>query len=155
MISKRYIKKYIKRMFNIDVDIYIQHHFWGGYGAKAYRGTKYEPHVIEIAKDMLKKDLPRYLIWHEVGHLFTAVGNGCGVKNEVNAQMWAMQEMKKRGYNKLYNYSLEYVIEWTEGDIVKSIATKSKERATSDMYKIAGYIILNKLGAQKVEHYKV
>ena len=147
MISKRYLRKYIKRMFNIDVEIDIKHHFWGGYGAIAYEGTETELPLIEIAKSELKDKLPRYIIWHEVGHLFTAVGNGCGVKNEVAAQMWAMREAKKRGYTKVYKELLKYVRDWTDDS--------EKSCVNDKMYRVAGYIILNKLGAQKVEHYKV
>lgn len=136
MISKRYLRKYIKRMFNIDVDIYIQHHFWGGYGAKAYKGSETEPHVIEIVRSELEGELPRYLIWHEVGHLFTPNARG-GVKCELEAQWWALQEAKKRGYKKLYKELVEYVREWVYDKI--SCAEDKK-------YKRAGRIILQRLG---------
>lgn len=137
-ITAKYIKEYIKHLFGLNVEIKIVHHFWGRYGAYAWRGDKNSKHLIKIAKSVLEyDDYLKALIWHEVGHLFTSEGFA-SAKNEINAQAWAMKEMKKRGYNKLYQYSLTEMVErWVRGDI-----GCEKKR----MYKKAGKEILKVLG---------
>lgn len=135
-VNEIYIHKYIKHMFGLDVKIKIVHHFWGRFGAMAWRGDKNHCHLIKITESLVKdSECLSYMLWHEVGHLFTASVKNRGYKNEVNAQIWAMKNMKKRGYNKLYKKSINYVKDWIIG----------VECAEKNMYKKAGKIILKKL----------
>jgi len=105
--TERKIERYIKHLFGLDVKVKFKHHFWGGYSALCYRECK----LIEIQKSMTKYyDFMIALIWHEVGHVFTAKPhkNYClSVKNEVNAQIWAFKTAKKRKYNRVYKILMD------------------------------------------------
>lgn len=102
------ISKYIKHLFGLDVDIIVRHHFWGCYAARVDMNDKF---VIEIAEDALQ-DWKTY-IWHEMGHIKMGCYNSkrC-VEEEVIAESWALFEMCKRGYTKLYKKAIHRIRSW-------------------------------------------
>ena len=103
------IANYIYNLFGLDTTIGIKHHFYTKVGAVAYPETK----QLIFSLSLLKKDnFPRYLIWHEVGHLITSPSRHFCVENEVNAQIWAIKEAKRRGYHKLAKEFIDYVKGW-------------------------------------------
>lgn len=123
-------------MFGLDVEIGIVSHFKGRFAGKAWLKNGNKLHQIKIAKWTLKNELPRDVIWHEVGHLYTWKKENTYLENETNAQMWVMLEVKKRGYTKLYKEFLKYV-----RDMSKGFDTDSDE-----VFRKAGRIILKRLG---------
>jgi len=126
------IAQYIYNLFGLNTQIAIQHHFYNKAGAKAYS----KENKIIFSLIALKENVfPRYLIWHEVGHLKTSKNSRFCVENEVNAQLWAIIEAKKRKYNKLMKEFIDYTKEWGN-DFISS---------NNIIYSIAKYKILRKL----------
>jgi hypothetical protein len=125
------IAKYIYNLFKIKVNIKVQSYFKNDAGAKAYLNN-----VIIFSLKYLKQDsFPKYLIWHEVGHLKTSKSNNLCVENEVNAQLWALNEAERRGYNNLWNDFYQYVQSW---------GTDSYS-STNIVYAIAKHKIIRKI----------
>ncbi len=101
------LQKYIKRYTKKDVKIQIVKFFRNDPNG----GAKYfvERNLLKIREDELDF---RSLIWHEMGHIVTSPTSGFSVKNEVNAQLWVMKNLKKLKYKKLYKESIEYIKSW-------------------------------------------
>lgn len=101
------LQKYIKRYIKKDVKVQIVKFFRN----EPNCGAKYivERNILKIREDELDF---RPLIWHEMGHIVTSPTSGFSVKNEVNAQLWAMKNLKKLKYKKCYRESLEYIKSW-------------------------------------------
>lgn len=130
------IAKYIYNLFGINTKIDVQYHFYNRAGAKAYPEEK----RIIFSLVALKQDkFPKYLIWHEVGHLITSKNSGFCVKNEVNAQLWAIREAKRRGYSKLTKDFIDYTKEWGTDSV----------NSHSIIYPRAKYKILRELNKEK------
>ncbi len=107
--TEKKVEKYIEHLFGLVLKVVSKHHFWGGFSAWALT----EESSIELLKAILKdpKEL-RILIWHEVGHFFTSKDKHpehLSIRNEVNAQLWAIKKAKNRGYTKLYKLFCEDV----------------------------------------------
>lgn len=107
--TEKDIQKYIKHMFGIDVKITLKHHFWAGCEGKCF----YCNSRIEMKRDLTENPMfLRYVLWHEVGHMFTAKDRDpryINIRNETNAQIWALKNLKERGFTKLFFFSLEQV----------------------------------------------
>jgi len=129
MKRNKKLEKYIKRMSGIAVEVRVVKKFWDLVGAKAWP----EKQRITFAEDELDY---KPLIWHEMGHLKTQITAYFSIKDEVSAQMWALRELRKRGYRKLYKESVDYVKEWGW----------NKECPKRYVYSRARNIILKKLG---------
>jgi hypothetical protein len=130
------IAQYIYNLFKLDVKIAIQHHFFNRAGAKVL--PKENKIIFSLAA--LKNNIfPAYLIWHEIGHLKTSKIDRFCVENEVNAQVWAVKEAKKRGYHKLKKDFINYVKNWGNDSI----------SSHSIIYSIAKFKILRKLNEKK------
>ena len=98
-ITNKSLKKYVKHMFGLDVDIKILKRvridgiYYGGYATII--GDK---KIIRIAE----KDKHRMsLLWHEVGHLITDFDHSA-TENEYNAQMWAIDTAWRRNCHKVF-----------------------------------------------------
>lgn len=102
---KRHIKleKYIKRYTDRDIKVYIVKWLWGGYGAwiNSKKG------ILKIREDDSNF---KPLIWHEMGHLMA--GAKSWVKNEVEAQKWALKTLKKLKYKRIYKESINWIQRW-------------------------------------------
>ena len=108
MVRNFELEKYIKRYTGKTVKVHTVKWIKGGYGASMnpVRGLK-------ICKE---DSIFRPLIWHEMGHLMGRDRNW--VKNEVKAQKWALKNLKRLGYNRIYKESIEWVKRWgTTGTI--------------------------------------
>lgn len=101
------LKKYIKRYTKKDVKIHLIKYFRN----EPNIGAKYfiKKNLLIIVKSELDY---RPLIWHEMGHIATSPTSEFCVKNEVNAQLWVMKNLKKLKYKKLYKESIEYIKDW-------------------------------------------
>lgn len=117
--TAKQIQEYIKKEFGVEIKIEIKNHFWGGFWGW-YSGSE---NKIKLSKQLFEKqEYLTCLIWHEIGHHFTIKPNassGACIKNEVNAQIWAIREAKKRNYTRIYQWLVDYVISgsgWKERD---------------------------------------
>lgn len=136
-ITANHIQKYIKNVFGLVVHVVIVHHFWGRFGAKVWIGDDEYHHLMKITKRELQWGMPHGLIWHEVGHIKTSGIEQGWIKSEINAELWALRDMKRRGYNRLYQEEIKTVKEeWLKG------VDCDKQRT----YKIAGRKVLEILG---------
>jgi len=116
-------------MSGIVVEVRIVKKFWDLVGAKAWPKKQ----RISFTEDHLDY---KPLIWHEMGHLKTQITGYFSIKDEVKAQMWALKELKRRGYKKLYKESVDYVKDWGW----------NKKCPKRYVYSRARNIILKKLG---------
>jgi len=93
------VKKYIKRVFGMDIDVKIKHHFWGGYEGTAY----IQDNRLEIAKKAFQdQSFLRILIWHEIGH-FRTKWSSSRIQRESDADVWAARYARKKGYTTMYH----------------------------------------------------
>jgi len=126
------IKKYVYNLFGLNITVDIQHHFYNRAGAKAYPKEK---KMIFSLVALKQNPFPRYLIWHEVGHLITSKSPIFCVENEVMAQLWAIKETKRRGYHNLMKDFINYTKGWGTNSV----------NSNSIIYSIAKYKILREL----------
>lgn len=124
------IKRYIKNTFGMNIKIKVVSRLT--YGAAGW--ANYDTNTITIVQRVLRDNCFKYLIWHEVGHFKTLeFCGGSRVEREVNAQLWAMNEMKRRGYNRMFDDAVDYVRAWP--NIIKD---KTYKKASKIILKIAG-----------------
>lgn len=98
-ITNSYLKKYVKKEFNIDVDIKIINKiFINGHSYSGYAEIRNNKKIIRLSK---KECHRKSLLWHEIGHIICDF-NGSATENEYNAQMWAINEAWKRGYHNIF-----------------------------------------------------
>lgn len=124
------IKKYIKRMFgitNINVKVVQTLNGFAGYGE---RGKRLVILTMAGVRD-------KAIIWHEVGHIMAKKHKSYSCSfNEVEAQMWSMNQMIKKGYHRMYSIEIKEMIEW---------ATETDRSVRPLMYKKAGKEVLRRL----------
>jgi len=118
------LEKYIKRHTGHNVKVFTVKWLKGGYGAKMNTVTG-----LKICEEV---STYKPLIWHEMGHLIDEDMNW--VKNEIKAQTWALKRLKKLGYNKIYEESLDWIKSW-----------QNIKNASTQYYKEASEIILNEI----------
>lgn len=117
--TTKYLSKYVKHLFGIDVTFKIvkktrvDGYEYSGFAEQyEYPNGKIE-NIIRIRKGKLKKGIPQWIIWHEVGHLLDKKGKGA-IEREYNAQLFAMEQANKRGYYKVLQLIFEFTMDWKE-----------------------------------------
>ena len=115
--TTKYLSKYVKHLFGIDVTFKIVNIIGGcscDFVGGAYKITHSDGRVenlIEITRDSFLLRIPQWIIWHEVGHVLDTKGKGV-IEQEYNAQFFAMEQANKRGYYKVLQLMVEYLQDW-------------------------------------------
>ena len=108
-ITNSYLKKYVKKEFNIDVDIkIIKRVRINGVTYAGYAERINNKKIIRLAQKHCHR---KSLLWHEVGHLKVGFDKNPS-ENEYMAQMWAIHDSWKKGYNRIFEeliYDTYYV----------------------------------------------
>jgi hypothetical protein len=98
-ITNSYLKKYVKRMFGIDVDIkIIKKIIIDGHSYAGYAQIKDNKDIIRLTENNCHR---KSLLFHEVGHLKCKFDNN-PTENEYNAQMYAIHQAWLRGYHNIF-----------------------------------------------------
>lgn len=102
------IKKYIKRLFGIDVKIKIVNRIrWQGY---EYAGIVFDD-TITIRNQEFRDGIPQWIIWHEVGHILDKQSTGV-TEREYNAEMFALSQAHKRRYYRILQKMIDASENW-------------------------------------------
>lgn len=96
------LEKYIKRFTGKEYKVYSAKFLLDGYGAVTLVG----PRIIKIVEDQLNE---KPVIWHEMGHVVFDSMPQTLEESEYNAQMWALRELLKLGYRKIFEASILWI----------------------------------------------
>jgi len=128
------IKKYIKWMFGItNIKIRVVQTL-DGYAGDSDRDIRKIRLTMAGVKD-------KNIIWHEVGHIMAKKHEeySCSY-NEVEAEIWSINQMIKKGYNRMYAREIREMIAWSK---------EPAKNERNDMYIEAGEEVLRRLRKYK------
>lgn len=110
MIRQIKLEKYIKRFTGKIYKVYSFRYIHDGYAAIT--------DTVNKRLDILHEQVNiKPVIWHEMGHIIFDHIDASPLEDEYNAQMWALGELLKRGYTKIFEESIEWIKnDWPDTD---------------------------------------
>jgi len=133
MYRSEKLEKYVKRVTGQDYRVEIVKYIRGGFGATTNNDAK-RIRICESQKDV------KCLLWHEMGHIIMDINDENILEAEVNAQLWAMDNLIKLGYKRIILDSIDWIKDW------QTDTRQPTER--DEVYKKASKIILRRLGVK-------